>query len=96
LAKGERKGADPTVRLQSKGCGARLRPRRHWPTPMSFHFGIDAADAAASGLDEFNADEGFKAVSFDGVLSYRLLSVARGAYRHYPFCSAPANSSAAP
>jgi outer membrane protein len=37
---------------------------------MSSYFGIDAADAAASGLDEFNADEGFKDVN---LLSYRFL-----------------------
>jgi MipA family protein len=40
---------------------------------MSSYFGIDAADAAASGLDEFNADEGFKDVNFGGALSYRFL-----------------------
>jgi MipA family protein len=40
---------------------------------MSSYFGIDAADAAASGLDQFNADEGFKDVNFGGALSYRFL-----------------------
>jgi outer membrane protein len=39
---------------------------------MSSYFGIDAADAARSGLDQFSADEGFKDVSFGGGLSYRL------------------------
>jgi outer membrane protein len=40
---------------------------------MSSYFGIDAADAAASGLNGFNADEGFKDVSFGGALSYHFL-----------------------
>jgi outer membrane protein len=40
---------------------------------MSSYFGIDAADAAASGLDEFNADEGFKDLNFGGALSYHFL-----------------------
>jgi MipA family protein len=40
---------------------------------MSSYFGIDAADATASGLDEFNADEGFKDVSFGGAVNYRFL-----------------------
>lgn len=40
---------------------------------MSSYFGIDAADAAASGLDQFNADEGIKDVNFGGALSYRFL-----------------------
>jgi outer membrane protein len=40
---------------------------------MSSYFGIDAADAAASGLNEFNADEGFKDVNFGGALTYRFL-----------------------
>jgi MipA family protein len=40
---------------------------------MSSYFGIDAANAAASGLDQFNADEGFKDLSFGGGLSYRFL-----------------------
>jgi MipA family protein len=39
---------------------------------MSSYFGIDAADAARSGLDEFSADEGFKDVTFGGGVSYRL------------------------
>ena len=37
---------------------------------MSSYFGIDAADAARSGLDQFNADEGFKDVSVGGALTY--------------------------
>jgi outer membrane protein len=40
---------------------------------MSSYFGIDAANAARSGLDQFNADEGFKDVSFGGGLTYRFL-----------------------
>jgi MipA family protein len=40
---------------------------------MSSYFGIDAANAAASGLDQYDADEGFKDVSFGGALSYRFL-----------------------
>lgn len=40
---------------------------------MSSYFGIDAADAAASGLDQFNADEGFKDVNFGGALNYQFL-----------------------
>jgi len=39
---------------------------------MSSYFGIDAADAARSGLDQFSADEGFKDVSVAGALTYRL------------------------
>jgi outer membrane scaffolding protein for murein synthesis (MipA/OmpV family) len=39
---------------------------------MSSYFGIDAADAARSGLDQFGADEGFKDVGFGGALTYRL------------------------
>jgi outer membrane scaffolding protein for murein synthesis (MipA/OmpV family) len=39
---------------------------------MSSYFGIDGADAARSGLDQFGADEGFKDVSFGGALTYRL------------------------
>ena len=39
---------------------------------MSSYFGIDAADGARSGLDQFNADEGFKDVSFGGALTYQL------------------------
>ena len=38
---------------------------------MSSYFGIDAADAARSGLDQYSADEGFKDVSFGGA-AYRL------------------------
>lgn len=40
---------------------------------MSSYFGIDSADAARSGLDRFNADEGFKDVSLGGALNYRFL-----------------------
>ena len=40
---------------------------------MSSYFGIDAADAASSGLDQFNADEGFKDISFGGALTYGFL-----------------------
>ena len=40
---------------------------------MSSYFGIDAAGSAASGLDQFNADEGFKDINFGGALSYRFL-----------------------
>jgi outer membrane protein len=40
---------------------------------MSSYFSVDAADAAASGLDQFNADEGFKDVSFGGAVNYRFL-----------------------
>jgi MipA family protein len=40
---------------------------------MNSYFSIDAANAAASGLDQFNADEGFKDVSFGGAVSYRFL-----------------------
>jgi outer membrane protein len=40
---------------------------------MSSYFGIDAADAARSGLDPFNADEGFKDISFGGALTYGFL-----------------------
>ena len=40
---------------------------------MSSYFGVDAADAARSGLDQFSADEGFKDVSFGGALTFRLL-----------------------
>jgi outer membrane protein len=39
---------------------------------MSSYFGIDAADAARSGLDQYSADEGFKDVSFGGGATYRL------------------------
>jgi outer membrane protein len=38
---------------------------------MSSYFGIDGADAARSGLNQFSADEGFKDVSVAGALSYR-------------------------
>jgi outer membrane protein len=40
---------------------------------MSSYFGIDAGDAARSGLDQFNADEGFKDVAFGASLTYRFL-----------------------
>jgi outer membrane protein len=40
---------------------------------MKSYFGVDAANAAASGLDQFNADEGFKDVNFGGALNYRFL-----------------------
>jgi MipA family protein len=40
---------------------------------MSSYFGIDAANAARSGLDEHNADAGVKDVNFGGVLTYRFL-----------------------
>jgi outer membrane protein len=40
---------------------------------MSSYFGIDSADAARSGLDQFSADEGFKDVGFGGALGYRFL-----------------------
>jgi MipA family protein len=39
---------------------------------MSSYFGIDAADAARSGLEQFSADEGFKDVSVGAALTYRL------------------------
>ena len=39
---------------------------------MSSYFGIDAADAARSGLAQYSADEGFKDVSFGGGATYRL------------------------
>ena len=38
---------------------------------MSSYFGIDAGDAARSGLDQYNADEGFKDVGFGASLTYR-------------------------
>jgi MipA family protein len=38
---------------------------------MSSYFGIDAGDAARSGLDQHNADEGFKDVGFGASLTYR-------------------------
>jgi MipA family protein len=40
---------------------------------MKSYFSVDAANAAASGLDQFNADEGFKDVSFGGAVNYRFL-----------------------
>ncbi|MGH6919359.1 MAG: MipA/OmpV family protein [Geminicoccaceae bacterium] len=40
---------------------------------MSSYFSVDAANAAASGLDQFNADEGFKDVNFGGTLTYGFL-----------------------
>ena len=40
---------------------------------MSSYFGIGAGDAARSGLDEFDADEGFKNVTFGASLTYRFL-----------------------
>jgi|Tabmets5t2r1_1033131.scaffolds.fasta_scaffold00144_4 MipA family protein len=39
---------------------------------MSSYFGIDAADAARSGLDQFSADEGFKDFNIGGALTYQL------------------------
>jgi hypothetical protein len=38
---------------------------------MSSYFGITAADAVRSGLDQFDAEEDFKDVNFGGVLTYR-------------------------
>jgi outer membrane protein len=40
---------------------------------MSSYFGIDAGDAARSGLDQYSADAGFKDVSFGASLDYRFL-----------------------
>jgi outer membrane protein len=40
---------------------------------MSSYFGIDADDAARSGLDQFSADEGFKDVGVGGSLTWRFL-----------------------
>jgi outer membrane scaffolding protein for murein synthesis (MipA/OmpV family) len=40
---------------------------------MSSYFGIDAGDAARSGLDEYDADEGFKDASAGATLTYRFL-----------------------
>jgi outer membrane scaffolding protein for murein synthesis (MipA/OmpV family) len=40
---------------------------------MSSYFGIDASNAARSGLDQYNADAGFKEVNFGGTLTYRFL-----------------------
>jgi outer membrane protein len=39
---------------------------------MSAYFGIDSADAARSGLKQYNADAGFKDVAFGGSLTYRI------------------------
>jgi MipA family protein len=39
---------------------------------MSNRFGIDAGDAADSGLDTHDADEGFKSASISGSLTFRL------------------------
>jgi outer membrane scaffolding protein for murein synthesis (MipA/OmpV family) len=39
---------------------------------MEEQFGINANNAARSGLDQFNADEGFKDVSFGGQVNYRI------------------------
>jgi outer membrane protein len=39
---------------------------------MSSYFGIDADDAARSGLDQFSADEGFKDFSLAAALTYQL------------------------
>ena len=51
---------------------------------MSSYFGIDAGDAVRSGLDQFNADEGFKEVAFGGSLTWRFLerwsATATGTY----------------
>jgi MipA family protein len=40
---------------------------------MSSYFGIDAGDAARSGLDQYNADEGFKDGSVGVTLTYHFL-----------------------
>jgi outer membrane protein len=40
---------------------------------MSSYFGIDASNAARSGLDQYNADQGFKEASFGSTLTYRFL-----------------------
>ncbi len=40
---------------------------------MSSYFGIDAGDAARSGLGQYNADESFKDVTVGASLSYRFL-----------------------
>jgi MipA family protein len=40
---------------------------------MSSYFGITAADAVRSGLDQFDAEEGFKDVTFGASLTYRFL-----------------------
>jgi outer membrane protein len=39
---------------------------------MSAYFGIDSADAARSGLKQYNADAGFENVAFGGSLTYRI------------------------
>jgi outer membrane protein len=39
---------------------------------MSSYFGINSNDAARSGLKQFNANAGFKDVTFGGTLTYRL------------------------
>lgn len=39
---------------------------------MSNRFGIDAGDAAASGLDAYDADEGFKNAQVGGSLTFRM------------------------
>ena len=39
---------------------------------MSDYFGIDGADARRSGLDQENADAGFKDIALSGVLTYQL------------------------
>jgi hypothetical protein len=61
---------------------------------MNSCFGIDAAGAAASEVDEFGTDEGFKNISFGGVLSYRFPSV--GAWCLSAVSATPGNASAAP
>jgi outer membrane protein len=40
---------------------------------MSSYFGVGAADAVRSGLDQFDAEEGVKDVNFGGALNYRFL-----------------------
>jgi MipA family protein len=40
---------------------------------MKSYFAIDAANAAASGLDQHKTDEGFKDVNFGGAITYRFL-----------------------
>ena len=39
---------------------------------MSNYFGIDAADAARSGLDEYDADASFKDISLDAAFTYAI------------------------
>jgi MipA family protein len=55
-----------------------------WATEdyMRSYFGVDAGDAARSGLDQFSADDGFKDVSFGGALTYRLFEVECDGSRH--------------